>query len=70
MNKEEKSVIKISVVKGKKYSLCTCGLSLSLPYCDNQHRDYNQKNNTNYKSLKMVSDTDGELELSSSLWKS
>lgn len=70
MNKEEKSVIKISVVKGKKYSLCTCGLSLALPYCDNQHRDYNQKNNTNYKSLKMVSDTDGELELSSSLWKS
>lgn len=70
MSKEEKSLIKISVVKGKKYSLCTCGISLSLPYCDNQHRDYNQKNNTNYKSLKIVSDSDGELEISSSLWKS
>lgn len=70
MSKEEKSVIKITVVKGKKYSLCTCGISLSLPYCDNQHRDYNQKNNTNYKSLKIMSDFDGELEISSSLWKS
>lgn len=70
MSKEEKSVIKITVVKGKKYSLCTCGISLSLPYCDNQHRDYNQKNNANYKSLKIVSDSDGELEISSSLWKS
>jgi CDGSH-type Zn-finger protein len=70
MSNEEKSVIKITVVKGKKYSLCTCGISLSLPYCDNQHRDYNQKNNTNYKSLKMVSDSDGEIKFSSSLWKS
>jgi CDGSH-type Zn-finger protein len=67
---KERSVVKVSVTKGKKYSFCTCGLSLSLPYCDNQHRDYNLKNNANYKSLKIVSDTDGILELSSSLWKS
>jgi CDGSH-type Zn-finger protein len=67
---EEVKVIKISVSKGKKYSICTCGLSQSLPYCDNEHREFNHKNNTNYKSLKIVANSDSELELSSSLWKS
>lgn len=67
---EDSKFIKVSVLKGKKYSFCTCGLSLSLPYCDNEHREYNLKNNTNYKSLKIVASTDSELELKSSLWKS
>lgn len=70
MSKKEVTTMKLSLAKGKKYSLCTCCLSLSLPFCDNEHRDYNQKNNTNYKSLKIVVDTDVEVELSSSLWKS
>jgi CDGSH-type Zn-finger protein len=70
MSKKKMNAMKLSLVKGKKYSLCSCGLSLSLPYCDNEHREYNQKNNTNYKSLKIVVDNDVEVELSSSLWKS
>ena len=68
MNKSKGEVLKVTVLKGKKYSFCTCGVSLSLPYCDNQHRVFNEKNKTNYKSLKIVSDSDGEMEISSSLW--
>ena len=70
MNKSKGEVKKVTVLKGKKYSFFTCGVSLSLPYCDNQHRVFNEKNKTNYKSLKIVSDSDGEMEISSSLWTS
>jgi CDGSH-type Zn-finger protein len=39
---------KITIHKGKKYSICSCGLSKLLPFCDNKHRAYNQENKTNY----------------------
>ena len=44
---------KIRVKKNVKYSICSCGYSKKLPYCDNQHRTYNQKNKTDYKSIKV-----------------
>ena len=53
-----------------KYSFCTCGLSETLPICDNSHREYNLKNNTNYKSLKITPDSDVNVEVKSSTWKS
>ena len=37
---------KIKLYKGKKYSICSCGLSKILPFCDNEHRPYNEKNGT------------------------
>ena len=46
MSKENSSSIKVIVKKGKKYSLCTCGVSKSLPFCDNEYREFNQNNNT------------------------
>ena len=53
-----------------KYSFCTCGLSETLPICDHSHREYNLINNTNYKSLKITPDSDVNIEVKSSTWKS
>ena len=60
---------KLKLLKNKKYSFCTCGLSKKLPFCDNNHREHNLKNKTNYKSLKVIPHTDIEVEVSSSTWK-
>ena len=43
--------MKIKLKKGKKYSICSCGLSKNLPFCDNAHREFNANNNTDYKSV-------------------
>ena len=59
---------KIKLYKGKKYSICSCGLSKILPFCDNKHRLYNEKNRTDYKSVKIISDKTTEVELTSSKW--
>ena len=60
--------IKIKIISNKKYSICSCGLSGILPYCDNAHRKFNSKNNTNYKSVKIISDTNIKLDIESSTW--
>jgi len=59
---------KIKLKNKIKYSICTCGLSKKMPFCDNNHRKYNSKNNTNYKSLKIESDKDVIINISSSTW--
>ena len=43
----------IKIKKNVKYSICSCGKSGKLPYCDNAHREYNAINNTSYKSVKV-----------------
>ena len=43
----------IRVKKNVKYSICSCGKSDKLPYCDNNHREYNSINNCSYKSVKI-----------------
>ena len=30
---------KIELKKDKRYSICTCGLSNIMPYCDGNHRE-------------------------------
>ena len=55
--------------KNIKYSFCTCGLSESLPICDNSHREHNLRHKTNYKSLKIRTDSDVNVEVKSSTWK-
>ena len=48
--------------------MCSCGLTRKLPFCDNQHRDYNKKNNCSYKSVKIIPSNDIEIKVNSSNW--
>ena len=59
----------IKLKAGKKYSICSCGLSGSLPFCDNTHREFNSANGTEYKSVKITSEKDTLIELTSSRWR-
>lgn len=61
--------IEIHLKSGKKYSICSCGLSKTLPYCDNEHREYNEKNSTQYKSIKIITEEDTRLLLKASNWQ-
>jgi CDGSH-type Zn-finger protein len=60
---------KLKLHKGKKYSVCACGLSKILPLCDNAHREYNEKNGTNYKSVKIIAEETVNSDINSSTWK-
>ena len=62
---EEKSLdFKLIVLKpGTKASLCSCGQSKTIPYCDHSHREVNEKNGTSYKSFKVKNSTDKDIEL-------
>ena len=59
----------IKLKAGKKYSICSCGLSGSLPFCDNTHREFNSSNGVEYKSVKITSEKDAIIELTSSRWR-
>ena len=60
---------KVKLHKGRKYSICSCGVSKALPFCDNSHRSFNENNGANYKSIKIVAETTTEVELASANWK-
>ena len=60
--------MEIKLKAGKKYSICSCGLSDSLPFCDNSHRQFNDENGTKYKSVKITSDNDTIMHITSSNW--
>tara|TARA_B100001741_G_C16265173_1_gene464978 strand:- start:107 stop:337 length:231 start_codon:yes stop_codon:yes gene_type:complete len=60
--------IRIKIKKGVKYSICTCGLSEKMPFCDNKHRLFNSENNTEYKSLKIFPEDDTFINLTCSKW--
>ena len=60
--------MEITLKAGKKCSICSCGLSNTLPYCDNSHREFNDKNGTEYKSLKVTPYKDTIIEAQSSRW--
>ena len=61
--------MEIKLKAEKKYSICSCGLSGSLPFCDNTHREFNSANGTEYKSVKITSEKDTLIELTSSRWR-
>jgi|TARA_B100000959_G_scaffold226174_1_gene240642 CDGSH-type Zn-finger protein len=62
--------MEIKLKAGKRYKICSCGLSQTLPFCDNAHREFNTANNTEYKSLKITPDSDTMIEVTSKCWES
>ena len=58
----------ITLHKGRKYSICSCGLSQALPFCDNAHREHNEKHSTNYKSIKITVEETVKVNVNSSTW--
>ena len=60
--------MEIILKAGKKYSICSCGFSDSLPFCDNTHRQFNAENGTEYKSVKITPDNDTVIQVTSSKW--
>ena len=62
--------MEIKLKAGKRYKICSCGLSQILPFCDNAHREFNATNNTEYKSIKITPDSDNIIEVTSNRWKS
>ena len=65
---ENAKILKLKT--GEKYSFCTCGKSKNFPYCDDEHRNLNEKKGTSYKSLKIIPKSDVELEIYCSNWSS
>ena len=59
---------KLKLYKGRKYSICSCGLSQLLPFCDNAHREHNEKKGTNYKSVKIIAEETVKININSSTW--
>ena len=59
----------ISIIKNKKYNICSCGLSNILPFCDNKHRKYNDLNQCSYKSVKISAKKSTILEIFCSNWE-
>ena len=62
--------MEIKLKAGKKYSICSCGLSKGLPFCDNTHREFNAANNMEYKSVKITPEKDTLIKVVSSRWVS
>ena len=59
---------KVVLRAGKKYSICSCGHSKSLPYCDDSHCSLNEEKGTSYKSLKIWPEKDITLIVFSKNW--
>ena len=60
--------MEVKVRAGRRYSICSCGFSKTLPYCDNAHREFNSENGTEYKSVKITPDKDIIIQVESSRW--
>jgi len=65
----EQDTKKVELKAGQKCSICTCGTSKNLPFCDESHRNVNEEKGTSYKSLKIWPQEDITLELLSRNWK-
>ena len=60
---KEETREEITLKPGERKSICTCGYSKILPYCDNQHRVINERDDTCYKSLKVENPTDRDITI-------
>ena len=58
-------------IKAKKnilYSICTCGLSKKIPFCDNTHRQIKNISDIEFKSVKISCSKDNILSLKCKTW--
>jgi len=64
-------MVKITIPAESKKSICTCGKSEVIPFCDGSHRELNEKEGSRYKSLKITNPSKKEIEVDvdSSNWK-
>ena len=60
--------MEIKLKAGKRYKICSCGVSQILPFCDNAHREHNEKNGTNYKSVKITAEETVNIDVNSATW--
>tara|TARA_Y100000310_G_scaffold286069_1_gene309940 strand:+ start:1047 stop:1265 length:219 start_codon:yes stop_codon:yes gene_type:complete len=68
-DKITEEALEVELEAGKKYSICTCGKSGKMPFCDNTHRKHNEENGTNYRSLKLFPRENIKLKIFSKTWK-
>lgn len=65
----ERKTFDVQILKGQTVSICTCGYSQSLPFCDNAHRKINEREGTSYFSLKVTLEDEGRIRVSSRNYK-
>ncbi len=58
----------LTLKKDMRYSICACGFSARLPFCDGKHKEINQQEGSNYKSIKIIPSEDVTINISSSNW--
>ncbi|CCW64852.1 unnamed protein product [Phytomonas sp. EM1] len=54
VNIPQKKPYVIKLQPGRKYFWCSCGLSKKQPFCDQSHKAYNEKWNTNLKPVEFT----------------
>ncbi len=60
-DKKEEKHFEIIIRPGQTCKICTCGYSKTLPYCDDTHREINEQQGTNYKSVKLRNPSDNTM---------
>jgi len=60
--------LEVEVKENTKLSICSCGHSKKLPYCDNTHREVNEKEGTSYASVKIWPNEDVKIKVFSKNW--
>lgn len=67
--KNLKKQLFLKLKKGNRYSICSCGISNRLPFCDGGHKKLNQESSSNYKSVKITASENVEISLDCANWE-
>lgn len=65
---QTKKPILLKLKKGTRYSICSCGISKRLPFCDGRHKELNEKTNGTYKSIKITPSENIDIVLDCANW--